>query len=99
MACVTGLDVLGRKAEVVETCFRGDLDAFGAGFTEHGNGFNGGKMNNVELELGGEVGERENFGNGVGFEGWRTRVEEGRVVIQGPGGSEGWVGALDIVTD
>jgi len=70
VARVACFDVLGRETEVVETCFRCDLDPVGPCLAEHGYRFDGGEMHDVELQFRGEMGEREDFGNGVGFEGW-----------------------------
>jgi hypothetical protein len=55
VACVAFLDAFGGQGEVVETGFGGDLDALGAGFAEHGDGFDGGEVDDVELQFGSEV--------------------------------------------
>lgn len=73
MAGVAFLDAFGGEGEVVEAGLGGDLDAVGTGFAEHGDGFDGGEMDNVELQFGGEVREGEDLGYGAGLELRRAR--------------------------
>ena len=56
----------------METRFRGDFYALGTSGAQEGYSFDGGEMHDVELELRGEVCEREDFFDGVGFECWRS---------------------------
>lgn len=69
MAGVALGDLFRGEGQVVRTCLSGDVDALGAGLTEEGNRFHGGEMDNVQREVGGQVREREDLLDGVGFEG------------------------------
>jgi hypothetical protein len=56
VAGVPFLDAFGCEGEVVEACLGCDLDAFCSSFAEHRDGFDGGEVNDVELEVWGKVG-------------------------------------------
>lgn len=81
----------------MEACFCCYLDTAGSCLLQDGNCFDGGEMDDVELELGGEMGEREDFFYGISFERWGARGEECVVGVEGAGGGEWWEGDLDVV--
>ena len=56
----------------MEAGFCGYLYAAAAGFAQEGNRLDGGEVDDVEGEVGGEVCEGEDFFNGVGLEGGRS---------------------------
>ena len=98
MSGVASLDGLGRQTQVVEAGLGRDLDALLSSFAEHGDGFDGGEMHDVQGQFRREGREGDDFGDGVGFEGWRARIEERLVRVQRPCWGEGWKRALYIVT-
>ena len=63
----------------MEAGFGSDVDSAGTGFAEERDGFDGGEVDYVKGEVRSEVGEREDFGDGVGLEGWGTGFKEGGV--------------------
>lgn len=62
--------VFGGEGEVVEAGFCCDFHAAVAGFSEEGDGLDGGEVDDVQWEIWCEVGEGEDLFNGVGFECW-----------------------------
>lgn len=81
----------------MKACFCCYFDSSGSCLLEDRDCFYSGEVDDVKLELGCEMGEGENFFDGIGFECWGTGGEEGVVGVEGAGGFEGRKGDLDVV--
>ena len=99
VAGITILDVVRGETEVVEARLSCDVDAAGAGVTQDRDSLGGRQVDDVQVQLRGEVGHGENLLNGIGLKCGRARLEEGRVAGELTLGGQGWFGAGDTVAD
>lgn len=101
-ALVAGVAVphfLGGQREVVEAGLGSDLDALCASFPQEGNGFHSGKVDNVQLKVGGEVSHRQDPLNSACLEFRRPGCQEGRVGLQRASRGSWWFRCLSLVTN
>ena len=91
--------VFGGQGQVVEAGFCCDLHAAVAGFSQEGDGLDGGEVDDVQWEIWSQVCEGEDLFNGVGFECRRAGGQEGRVGRQRPGGGQRGERLLYVVSD
>lgn len=67
VAGVAVADLLGGQGQVMVAGLRGDVDAFGTGLTQQGDYLHGGKVDNVQVKVGGQMGQGQDLRYGTCF--------------------------------